>query len=84
MSLNVSFVKISEKTAPKIINSLTSGEGSNVIYATMNNGKFALSGGQSIKSTEARQAVIDKITNYVNKLENKSMENAGESFIAIA
>ena len=84
MKMNASFVRITKETAPNLIKKLEGGEGSKVSYAVMKNGELALHSGQSIKSPESRNAVIDKIKNYVNELENKSMQNGGESFIAIA
>ena len=79
-----SFVQVTKETAPKLIERLQKGEGSNVFYGVMKNGKPTLHSGQSITSPKTRQAVIDKITSYVNKLENKATEKVGESFITIA
>jgi hypothetical protein len=56
-----SFVKITKETAPNLIERLQKGEGSNVFYGVMKNGKPTLHSGQSITSPKTRQAVIDKI-----------------------
>jgi hypothetical protein len=78
------FVKITEKTAPELISKLKSGEGKQVLYATLNSsGKPVLNSGATLNSSEAREIVINKISKYVNNLEQAGHMPPQASLIAI-